>query len=100
MRIISDSRLRAASAKYPNSQSSVRAWIKITKFANWQTLEDTRQTFPNADLVGKLTVFNIAGNNYRLITLINYRKSRIYIRHFLTHAEYDKGKWKYDSWNK
>ncbi|MGR3276787.1 type II toxin-antitoxin system HigB family toxin [Acaryochloris marina NIES-2412] len=99
MRIISDSRLRAASAKYPNSQPSVRAWIKVTKLANWQSLEDTRQAFPSADLVGKLTVFNIAGNNYRLITLINYQQSKVFIRHFLTHAEYDKGKWKYDSWN-
>ena len=99
MRIISDSRLREAAAKYPNSQPSVRAWIKVTKTANWQTLQDTRKTFPSADLVGKLTVFNIAGNNYRLITLIDYEKQRVYIRYFLTHAEYDKGRWKHDPWN-
>ena len=100
MRIISDSRLRTASAKYPNSQPSIKAWIKITKLANWHSLDDTRQTFLSTDLVGKLTVFNIAGNNYRLITLIDYRQSKVFIRDFLTHAEYDKGKWKDDSWNK
>jgi len=97
MRIISDSRLRATSAQYPNAQPSVRAWIKITKLANWQSLNDTRQTFPSADQMSKLTVFNIAGNNYRLITLIDYQQSKVFIRYFLTHAEYDKGKWKYDS---
>ncbi|NJK30078.1 MAG: type II toxin-antitoxin system HigB family toxin [Acaryochloris sp. RU_4_1] len=99
MRIISDSRLREASAKYPNAQASVRAWIKVTKAANWQSLEEARKTFPSADLVGKLTVFNIAGNHYRLITWIDYQKHRVYIRYFLTHAEYDKGRWKDDSWN-
>jgi mRNA interferase HigB len=99
MRIISDSRLREAASKYPNSQPSVSAWIKVTKTANWQSLQDTRKTFPSADLVGKLTVFNLAGNNYRLITRIDYQKHRVYIRYFLTHAEYDKGRWKHDPWN-
>jgi mRNA interferase HigB len=41
-----------------------------------------------------LTVFNISGNNYRLIAAIHYNRGKIYIRHILTHAEYDFGKWK------
>ena len=47
-----------------------------------------------ADAVGKWTVFNIKGNQYRLIAEINYVFGRIYIRHVLTHAEYDRGGWK------
>ncbi|MGB7416539.1 MAG: type II toxin-antitoxin system HigB family toxin [Thermosynechococcaceae cyanobacterium] len=100
MRIISDSRLRAASAKYPNSQPSIRSWIKVTLAANWQSLTDVRKAFPGADLVGNLTVFNISGNSYRLISKINYKTRRVYIRKLLTHADYDKGRWKDDDWNR
>ena len=39
-------------------------------------------------------MFNIGGNKYRLISVIKYRWQIAYIRHILTHAEYDKGKWK------
>ncbi len=55
---------------------------------------EVRLTFPTADAVGRFTIFNIKGNAYRLITEINYRTERIFLRHVLTHAEYDKGAWK------
>ncbi len=55
---------------------------------------EVRLTFPTADAVGRFTIFNIKGNAYRLITEINYRTGRIFLRHLLTHAEYDKGAWK------
>ncbi|MBW4489562.1 MAG: type II toxin-antitoxin system HigB family toxin [Trichocoleus desertorum ATA4-8-CV12] len=58
-----------------------------------------RQTFASADQVGNLTVFNISGKNYRLITYIDYQTKKIFIRHILTHADYDKGHWKNDPWN-
>jgi mRNA interferase HigB len=57
-------------------------------------LDEVRRTFPSADPVGKYTVFNIKGNSYRLIVEINYRSRRIFIRHVLSHAEYDKEGWK------
>jgi mRNA interferase HigB len=57
-------------------------------------LMDVRNTFANADAVDKWTVFNIKGNNYRLIAETNYKYKRLYIRHVLTHAEYDQEKWK------
>ncbi|TGK76307.1 type II toxin-antitoxin system HigB family toxin, partial [Leptospira wolffii] len=44
--------------------------------------------------VGKFTVFNISGNNFRLISSIHYNRKKVFIRHVLTHSEYDKGKWK------
>jgi len=50
--------------------------------------------FPAADQVGKLTVFNIGGNKVRLIAAIHYNRKKIYIRAILSHAEYDKSKWK------
>ena len=57
-------------------------------------MAQVRQTFATADAVDKWTIFNIKGNQYRLITEINYAHQRLYIRHVLTHAEYDKGQWK------
>ena len=54
---------------------------------------DVRRVFPTADAVHKFTVFNIKGKLYRLITEINYRTGRIFLRHVLTHAEYSKGGW-------
>jgi mRNA interferase HigB len=61
---------------------------------NFDSFAALRQTFPSADQVGKLTVFNISGNKARSIAAIHYNRRRVYIRHVLTHAEYDKGKWK------
>jgi mRNA interferase HigB len=53
-----------------------------------------RQTFPDADRVGKLTVFNIGGNKARLIAAVHYNRETVYIRAVLTHEEYDEGKWR------
>jgi mRNA interferase HigB len=53
-----------------------------------------RKTYAHADFVEPYTVFNIKGNTYRLITVISYRYQRIFIKYVLTHAEYDKDKWK------
>jgi mRNA interferase HigB len=61
------------------------------RFASFVEL---RQAFGSADMVGKLTVFNIGGNKYRLIAAIQFDRGRVYIRHVLTHREYDLNKWK------
>ena len=60
-------------------------------FSNFAHL---RETFPSADQVGKLTVFNIGGNKVRLIAAIHYNRGKIYIRAVLTHAEYDEQRWR------
>lgn len=70
------------------------AWYRIAKKAEWRSLEDVRRVLPSADGVGEYTVFNIKGNSFRLIAAMNYKTGRLFIRHVLTHAEYDKGGWK------
>jgi len=67
---------------------------RIAKKAQWKNLMEVRLTLPSADATGKFTIFNIKGNAYRLITEINYKTGRIFLRHVLSHAEYDKGAWK------
>ncbi len=61
---------------------------------NFSNYAELRETFPSADQVGKLTVFNIGGNNIRLIAAIHYNRKKIYIRAVLTHAEYNEQRWK------
>jgi mRNA interferase HigB len=52
------------------------------------------RVFASADNVEGLTVFDIGGNKFRLITSIHYNRPKVYIRAVLTHAEYDRGNWK------
>lgn len=84
--------------KHPNAEPSLRSWNKITCSAQWKNLAEVRQDFSSADQVDGLTVFDIGGNKYRLITFILYKTGKIYIRDVLTHAEYDKERWKNDPW--
>ena len=94
MHVISRKRLKEASTRHGELEAPLDAWFRIAKKALWKNLADVRGTFSSADSVGNWTVFNIKGNQYRLITEINYMFGRIYIRHVLTHAEYDRGGWK------
>jgi mRNA interferase HigB len=98
MNIISFRRLREFYESHPTAKSSLLVWYKVVKNADWQTFDQIRETFPSADQVSKFTVFNIGGNNFRLIVLIDFSKRKIFIRHVLTHADYDKNKWKNDPW--
>jgi mRNA interferase HigB len=92
--VISLKRLLEAAARDPQLGQPLDAWYRIAKRARWQNLMDVRRAFPSADAVWKFTVFNIKGNAYRLITEINSRTGRIFLRHVLTHAECTRGSWK------
>jgi mRNA interferase HigB len=94
MHVISCKCLLDAAALHGELAGSLDAWRRVAKRASWNSLAELRQTFPSADAVGKYTVFNIKGNQFRLIAEINYGSGSIFLRHVLTHAEYDKGGWK------
>ena len=94
MHVISRKKLKEATPRRGELEGPLDAWYRIAKRALWRNLVDVRATFANADSVAKWTVFNIKGNQYRLITEINYNFGRIYIRHVLTHSEYGRGGWK------
>lgn len=96
MRLIAISKLREAVSRYPDVANQIEDFYEIVKKAQWNNLEEVKQTFATAEAVANFTVFNIKGNKYRLILDINYQKKLIFFKYFLTHAEYDKGKWKND----
>ena len=94
MHVITRKRLNEFAEKHPDAASSLAHWYQIVRknrFANFARL---REMFPHADQVGKFTVFNIGGNKARLIAAVHYNRNKVYIRHVLTHEEYDAGKWK------
>jgi len=94
VRIISQAAITEFSKRHKDALESLLVWHSVTKRATWKHLADVRADFPHADAAGAFTVFNISGNKYRLISVIKYHWQIVYIRHILTHAEYDKGKWK------
>jgi mRNA interferase HigB len=96
MLIITEGRLVEYTRQHPEAASSVFRWAAITRVATWKNLMEVRRVFRHADQVGACVVFNIMGNNYRLITRIDYGLQAVTLKHFLTHAEYDRGKWKKD----
>lgn len=94
MHVISQKRIREFVAIHRDSRSPLSAWFKIVKKASWQNFAELRQVYPSADLVGRYTVFNIAGNKYRLVARVVYRSQTLFIVAIMTHKEYDLGKWK------
>jgi mRNA interferase HigB len=98
MRVISRRALRLFWEQHPNARPGLLLWYERCQKGMFLTFTDLRQTFPSADLVGNFIVFNIGGNNFRLITYIDFEGQFVFVRAILTHAEYDKENWKNDSW--
>jgi mRNA interferase HigB len=94
MRIITRKRLLEFAEKYPDCSTALESWYRIVKHTDFNSFAELRQTFPSADIVDNLTVFNIGGNKTRLIAAIHYNTHRVYIRYILTHKEYDRGSWR------
>ena len=94
MRIISKAAITAFTRTHTAALEPLLHWHSVAKRAVWRHLMDVRADFPHADAVDLFTVFNIGGNKYRLVSVIKYRWQVVYVRHILTHAEYDEEKWK------
>ena len=91
MRIIAKKTLTKYAESHPQAASGLEDWYDKTRAAEWSNLDDIRQTFNSVDYVGNQRyVFNINGNNFRLVVLILMTSKSVYIRFIGTHAEYDK----------
>jgi len=96
MWIIKKARLVAFWTEYPRAKAPLEAWHTLTRDAEWANFAQLRADFPSADRVGKYVVFNVGGNQFRLITAIHFNTDKVFLRCVLTHKEYDDGKWKSD----
>lgn len=91
--------LAAFGQKYADAVGPLARWYRIARRAHWVSLADVRIDFSHADVVivasGKpATIFNVAGNKYRLVTAIHYNRQIVYTLRVMTHADYSRGKWK------
>ncbi len=94
MHVITRKRLLDFVTKHPNTSNALDTWYRIVKQTKIDNFAQCKAIFPSADKVGNLTVFNIGGNKIRLIAAIHYNTQSLYIRHVLTHKQYDTDKWK------
>jgi len=94
MHIITKKRLKEFSSLRPDCRNALETWYRIVKNNSFRSFSELRSYFPDADKVGKLIVFNVGGNKVRLIASVHFNRQKLYIRHVLSHEEYDKGKWK------
>lgn len=94
MVVIGTAKIEEFKAKHPKSASPLNRWLAVTIAAEWKTPADIRDTFRSVDFVDGKVVFDIGGNNFRLIALVVFEKETVIVSAVLTHAEYDKGKWK------
>jgi len=91
MRIIAKSTLRDFWIRFPAAEESLLAWYREAEKADWVTPGKIKEQYGTANIVGdNRVVFNIKGNDYRLVVKFNYEYRVGYVRFVGTHAEYDK----------
>ena len=82
--------LREFWGKYPNAKKPLQAWYSDVKQAHWKSPNNIKNVYRNASIVANnRVVFNIKGNDYRLVAAINYDFGIVYIRFVGTHKEYN-----------
>ena len=91
MRIIAVSTLREFWESHPEAQQPLKAWFEAVQGAQWQQPADIKAQFGSASILkGRRVVFNIKGNDCRLVVAVRYTSTMMFIRFVGTHAEYDR----------
>ena len=90
MRIIAKKTLREFWEKHTDVRQALQAWYADVQKANWKSPSDIKSVYRNASFVSKnRVVFNIKGNKYRVVVVIQYEYGIVYIRFVGTHPEYE-----------
>jgi mRNA interferase HigB len=91
MKIVAVSTLRHFWQRHPDAEQPLKAWYDEAKHASWRTPREIKNRYASASFIGKnRVVFNIKGNDYRLIVAVAYRFQAVYIKFVGTHAQYSK----------
>lgn len=91
MRVIAKKILREFWEVHPDCEQQLKSWYKETSLAEWKNPNEIKVEYPSASILNEnRVVFNIKGNNYRLIVKINFEYKMVWIRFIGTHTEYDK----------
>ena len=89
MHIISLKMLRDFWKKHPEAEQPLRNWHTVAEHSRFTDLADLKRSFGTADYVPPYTVFDVAGNNFRVVVLVRYRDCKMFVRWVMTHREYD-----------
>ncbi len=90
-RVFSKSTLREFWEQYPDTEQYLKTWYNTVTNSNWHSPNDVKNTYSNASILKEnRIVFNIKGNDYRLIAKLNYEKKWLFVRYIGSHIEYDK----------
>lgn len=91
MRIFTEKALKEFAETQPDAKVALQEWASIVKKSKWTSFADIKNTFNSMDAVGNQRyVFNIKGNNYRLVVVVKFTLGFVYVRFVGTHTEYDK----------
>jgi mRNA interferase HigB len=90
MRVISKATLVEFWLKHPESKQALQTWFEDASHSQWKTSQDIKRRYASASFVAaNRVVFNIKGNDYRLVVAVAYRFAALYIKFIGTHAQYD-----------
>lgn len=91
MRVLALSTLRDYwESGHATAETPLRYWFAVTERASWSRFADIKQDFPATDWVGDKAIFNIGGNNYRFVAMVNFESKYVLVKWIGTHAEYDR----------
>lgn len=91
MRVISKKPLREFWEKHTDAKAALQAWYEDALRAEWRTPGDIKDSYGTASIIGdNRVVFNIKGNDYRLVVKLHYDRGVAYVRFVGTHREYDR----------
>jgi mRNA interferase HigB len=90
MRVISKKALLDFIRRHPDARSALLTWYSLAQACIAYGYNDLKQTFARVDYVPpEYTVFDVGGNRFRIVAAIHYNRQSLFVRHVLTHAEYD-----------
>jgi mRNA interferase HigB len=90
MRVIAVSHLRVFWEKYPDAEQHLKSWVDEAKKSTWKQPADIKTLYRSVSILkNRRAVFNIKGNDYRLVVSIAYRYQAVYVKFIGTHTEYD-----------
>jgi len=94
MHVITQSRVWAAAIVHKDCALALDTWYRLVKHNRFTTFAELKDKFGSVDKVGEFCVFNVGGNKLRVICAVHFNTGKVFIRHILTHKEYDTDAWK------
>jgi mRNA interferase HigB len=90
MNVVARKTLQAFWMRHPKAKGPLTTWYRLARAAEWKTPQDVRDSFGSADFLGdNRVVFDVGGNNYRVVVRVSYRFKQVLVKFVGTHAEYD-----------